>query len=157
MSIKYLVGDALIPVEVEGIKVIAHVCNDKRVMGAGIALAIARKWPHVEDRYLKDPNSSVSGTVQLVQVSEDTYVLNMIAQTLLSPAQWKSGQIPLNYDSLSACLNQAETICNALGATLVGPKFGSELAGGDWIKIEGIIAAEGFDKGVVIYTLPGKK
>lgn len=157
MKPKYLVGNALEP-DIEGICVIGHVCNDRRVMGAGIALAIAKKWPWVE-AYYKNAKTCNQGEVQLVQVdfepslaknTEDLFVLNMIAQSL---GKNSPDGIPLNYSMLEFCLDQAAIICNALNATFVGPRFGAGLAGGDWNVIEKIIDNAPFNKQPVIYDV----
>ena len=153
MKPKYLIGDALNPKEVNGIVVIAHVCNDKRVMGAGIALAIAKKWPEVEDHYIS-AKTCKQGQVQLILVEPGVYVLNMIAQSL---GKNSPSGIPLDYNQLDWCLEQAAIICDALNATLVGPRFGSALAGGDWEIIERLIEDKRFKNQPVIYDLPARK
>lgn len=162
MKPKYLIGDALDPAEIEGICVLGHVCNDKRAMGAGIALSIAKKWPWVEEHY-RTARTCKQGDVQLIlaetqdewgRVEGDLYVLNMIAQSL---GKNSPDGIPLDYSMLEFCLDQAAIICNALDATFVGPKFGYGLGGGDWDVIENIIDNAPFKKQPVIYTLPDKK
>lgn len=45
--IKYVTGDVF----TQESKVIAHGCNCRGVMGAGIAAQVARRWPDLEARY----------------------------------------------------------------------------------------------------------
>jgi len=50
MGISYVVGDVTQP-QGEGLKIVAHVCNDANGFGAGVAGAIARRWPEVKGAY----------------------------------------------------------------------------------------------------------
>lgn len=123
-----------------------HVCNNRGGWGAGVVLAISNKWPapEVEYRewYARCRSRGVIlplGHTQFVLTSFGTrqWVGNMIAQTLgetLLP-----GEIPLQYDKLIQCLKSAAEFAEAHGLEIHAPRFGSDLAGGDWSVIETLI------------------
>lgn len=83
-NITYLKGDATV-LQVEGNKIIAHICNDIGGWGKGFVLAISKKWSAPEKNYrawYKDgsQNDFVLGSSQIIQVTKDTFVANMIGQ-----------------------------------------------------------------------------
>ncbi len=95
--LQYKKGDVTKP-QGSGPKVIPHCCNDVGRFGAGVALAIAKKWPQVKDLYLawyrSDPSLLANdagevcevtgrmglGESQLVKVEPDIWVVNIIGQ-----------------------------------------------------------------------------
>lgn len=162
--INYLVGDATKP-QVDGNKIIAHVCNDSGGFGAGFVVALAKRWPKVKESYLgwynkkyyipihklctgRAPISFALGNVQLVEVEpeEDVvkggiYVANMIAQVGFIG---KDNEIPLKYDALTSCLTgvadlATRLISNGKFASIHMPRIGCGLSGGSWEKVENII------------------
>jgi len=79
------------------------------------------------------------GQVQFVQVADDLYVANMIAQ---HDVGFKSGQIPLRYDMLRECLIKVYSAIDEIKAftmTVHMPRIGCGLAGGNWNDVEKII------------------
>lgn len=139
--ITYLTGDATAPVG-RGPKVIAHICNDVGVWGAGFVLALSKKWHRPEQQYLAwaaERSRFRLGHVQYVKVQSDpvTHVANMIAQRSVGPD--KQGKPPIRYDALEKCLREVNTFAKLNNASLHAPKFGAGLAGGDWSKIEQIV------------------
>jgi hypothetical protein len=86
-EITYLSGvDVREPVG-DGRKVIGHVVNDLGKMGAGVALALLKKWPAVRSDYIEWHRSNnhnghpfALGKVQFVSVEEDIAVANIIGQ-----------------------------------------------------------------------------
>lgn len=126
-------GDVTYPVG-DGIKIIAHVCNNKRAWGAGVVLSISDRWPQPEASY-RSLLEYVLGKVYLVKVEYDIYVANMIAQN----GFYKSGYIPLQYDALETCLKKLNAYASKVDAKIHMPKIGSGLGGGDWNRILKII------------------
>lgn len=53
MSIEYLRGDATVPCKSDGIRIIAHICNDCGGWGSGFVVAISRRWSEPESQYRK--------------------------------------------------------------------------------------------------------
>jgi O-acetyl-ADP-ribose deacetylase (regulator of RNase III) len=133
--IHYLVGDATSP-QVEGKKMIVHVCNNVGAWGAGFVLALSRKWREPEARYRSLPKYTL-GEVDFVSVEVNISVANMIAQTL--EREYVNGEIPLQYDALKECLKTVNQVAAYSNSTVHMPRIGCGLAGGDWNKVEAII------------------
>lgn len=131
-KINYITGDATNP-QGDGVKIIPHVCNDIGGWGAGFVLALSKKWKEPEAEY-RGKRSYMIGNVQLVRVEEDTYVFNMIAQHLTRKDE--DGDAPIRYGRLMDCLRSLNQISKQLNASIHCPKFGSDLAGGNWDCIE---------------------
>ena len=73
--IRYIKGDATCP-QAAGVKVIAHVCNDRGGWGRGFVLALSKRWEEPERAYRewsKEKNFNL-GAIQLVQVDKYTWV-----------------------------------------------------------------------------------
>ncbi|MDN3353409.1 Appr-1-p processing protein [Actinomadura sp. DC4] len=105
--IHYLQGDATCP-QVKGPKVIAHVCNDRGGWGKGFVVAVSRRWPEPEAAYRqwhrdRAGNDFRLGAAQLVQVTPDTWVANMIGQH--GTRSSRSTGPPIRYDALRRCLH----------------------------------------------------
>lgn len=137
----YYEGDVT---EMPNNSILAHVCNNAGGWGAGVVLAISKKWPKPETAYRKwakrchqRGESLPLGQVQFVRVSDNQWVANMIAQTL-QPCPSKDN-IPLQYGALRSCLQQISVFADSHDLSIVGPRFGAGLAGGDWNKIELLI------------------
>src|SRR5262245_45334532 len=107
MNIAYRTGDATRP-EAEGPKIIAHVCNDVGGWGRGFVLAISQRWPEPEQRYRawhagKEPQPFALGEVQLVQVTPEITVANLIGQHGLAA---REGMPPVRYDAIRSGLRR---------------------------------------------------
>lgn len=141
--IKYVNGDATQPIG-EGKKVIVHCCNDLGAWGAGFVLAISRRWKAPEQYYKSLIRSTESkdrlGIVQYCTVENKLVVANMIGQHGIGRDE--SGLPPVRYDAIRKALKDINTYCIVHDATMHAPKFGSDLAGGDWNIIEQIIKEE---------------
>jgi O-acetyl-ADP-ribose deacetylase (regulator of RNase III) len=149
-KLNYVVGDATEP-QGDGLKVIAHVCNDIGVWGAGFVLALSKKWPHPEAHY-RSMSEYVLGDVRLVPVEENfIWVANMIGQH--DTHQDEQGHAPIRYSAIAKALQEVNKFCVATKATLHCPMFGAGLAGGDWNMIERLIK-ECTTVPVTIYELP---
>lgn len=112
---------------------IAHVCNCKHVMGAGVARAIVNKYPIVLD---VDKNfKPVLGNIGIVPINSihHRYVFNLYAQL-----NYGTETRHLNYEALFVCLGKLRDLMNSLSLfhVAIPYKMGCGLAGGDW-KIVG--------------------
>ncbi len=83
---------------------------------------------------LKD--DSLENEVQIVQVEDDIWVVNMLAQ---HGTQIRNGIAPIRYDALETCLEKAAEHSRTIDASLHMPRIGSGLAGGEWGRIKSII------------------
>lgn len=82
--IQYIKGDlfaALFQTEWERNILIPHVCNNKKVFGAGFVIPLKKHFPIVEKKYLTFRRflGTKLGTTQFVEVGPATFVANMIA------------------------------------------------------------------------------
>lgn len=156
-AINYVTGDATSP-QAEGPTVIAHICNDIGRWGRGFVLAISRRWPGPEAAYQhwhhdRAHNDFELGATQLVQVTPDTWVANMIGQHGIKTS--RSTGAPIRYDAVRQCLRHLATHAAGLDASVHMPRIGVGLAGGSWDCVEPLITGELVDRGinVTIYDL----
>lgn len=150
-------GDATKP-RGEGIKVIAQVVNTSGGLGLGFGKSLAKNFPEIKSalsKWKEQKDKFRLGESQLVKVTNDTYVFQMLAQKGLFE---RNGEIPLKYTSLSKCLIELKDVCSNLNAKVHMPMIGAGQAKGDWNIISGMIYDELINKGidVNIYMLPGK-
>ena len=150
MKIRYLIGDATLPVKKPA--VIAHVCNDKKMWGRGFVLALRDRYPEAEKAYKKwfreGPKFEL-GYVQHVQVKKDITIANMIAQ---HDIRWQGNRPPIRYEALRKCLSSVYHRAEAMKVTVHMPRIGCVLAGGSWNEIEPIIQ-ETMTVDTFVYTL----
>ncbi len=143
-QIRYVQGDATAP-EGTGLKIIAHVCNDAGAWGAGFVMALSRRWPEPEAAYrkwhqIRAINDFGLGAVQMVTVSPDIQVANMVGQ---HGAGYAGSRPPVRYEAIGRALGQlarnAGTHAGRPAASVHMPRIGCGLAGGDWGCIEPLI------------------
>jgi hypothetical protein len=151
-------GDATKPRGI-GNKIIAQVINTSGGLGFGFGKSMSKSWPESKKTillWIQDKTDFVLGHSKLTQLSEDTYVFQMLAQKGIFQ---KEGSIPLRYDSLRECLLELGVIAKQLNASIHMPQIGAGQAKGDWGIIEGMIYEILISKGinVTIYVLPGTK
>jgi O-acetyl-ADP-ribose deacetylase (regulator of RNase III) len=151
MPIQYVKGDATAP-QVNGPKVIAHVCNDRGGWGKGFVMALSRRWPEPETAYRdwhrgRGENDFGLGAVQLVQVLPDTWVANMVAQEGMAA---RAGVPPIRYEAVGQCLGKVAERARELGASVHMPRIGCGLAGGKWEEIEPLIVKALCENGVAV-------
>lgn len=154
--VRYVVGDATVPVGT-GPRVIAHVCNDLGAWGRGFVTAVSRRWPEPEAAYRAWHRSGLGfalGAVQLVDVSKELWVANMIGQRGISRPDRKDR--PVRYEAVATALQKLAAHCRRLGADTHMPRIGCGLAGGSWDRIAPLlrehVAGAGID--VTVYDLP---
>ena len=160
-EITYVTGDATAP-QGDGLKVIVHCCNNLGVWGAGFVMALSKKWERPEREYKmwlkKEPGASARvglGSLQLVPVEEDILVGNIIGQD--GVGRTHDGIPPIRYEAILQGLTHLVKFREQRGELSVHmPRMGAGLAGGDWSRIEEIIAVTLSDRGipVTVYDLP---
>jgi len=140
--IKYIVGDATEPIG-DGIKIIAHVCNDIGAWGAGFVMALSAKWVQPETEFRRIPAKKRKlGYVQYIPVGGGMYVANMIAQKNIKPNEF--GVPPVRYEAVEVCLRKVVQFARSMnnGASPISihiPLIGCGLAGGKWSIMSKII------------------
>jgi O-acetyl-ADP-ribose deacetylase (regulator of RNase III) len=134
-KINYVIGDATRP-QGDGNKIICHIVNNENRWGAGFVLAISKRWEFPE-HYYRNRQTYPLGEVDILQVEDDIYVANMIAQHRTGFD--KNGNPPIRYDAVKTALESVNAVAEKRNATLHAPKFGAGLSGGDWNIIEAII------------------
>ena len=138
--IQYIVGDATRP-QGAGQKIIAHVCNDLGRWGKGFVLAVSRRWREPEDVFkasFRANNNCALGDIQIVPVSPEITIVNMIAQHRVA-VKSETSIPPIRYEALERALSQVAEGALELNATVHMPRIGCGLAGGRWELIEPII------------------
>lgn len=134
-------------------RVICHVANDMRVMGSGFALELVTRFPIVKQRN----RSENLGDAELVEIGEQLFVFNMVAQHQTIRQNSK----PIRYAALVDCMKTVKDFIDDFKTTgykveIVAPKFGSDRARGNWNFIEELINEIWTDIPVFIYVLEGK-
>lgn len=139
MLIKYVKGDATTPREI-GNKVITHVCNDIGGWGKGFVMALSARWKEPELAYRQWFRSKANfnlGEVQLVAVTPDTWVANMLGQRDVKKG--KDGKPPVRYEAIKLALEKVASFAKENQASIHMPRIGCGLAGGSWEIMEKII------------------
>lgn len=142
--------------------IIPHVCNNIGIFGGGFAKDVSEYFPIVKENFLAlGKKESKLGKVQYVDVYNNNktknriVVANMIAQNgIISNKNIR----PLNYGALVYCMNDINYYINTLirsnteNIQIHAPKFGSGLAGGNWLFIQDLIGDIWTDNNVCIYN-----
>lgn len=149
----YLTGDATQPIG-NGPQIIAHVCNDVGVWGAGFVLALSKRWPKPEAQYRmwhrhRGEFPFDLGRIQLVNVEPGLVVANMIAQRGVGSSD---GVPPIRYDAVETCLYKVAKAAADADASVHMPRIGCGLAGGRWEDIEPIVKRTLCANGVRVYV-----
>jgi O-acetyl-ADP-ribose deacetylase (regulator of RNase III) len=175
-KLEYVVGNAVEPRNLRTI--IAQGNNNIGAWGSGFVLAINQLSPLPRLAYLDwakekgfycRPDTCVPtnvvlrkkqfvpfelGEIQLVPVTDDLYVANMITQKSCGPFDHL---IPFRYDSAQECFYRLYLAATTLKFDHVTmPRIGCGLAGGEWIKVEALINLELVKRGISVdvYDLP---
>jgi O-acetyl-ADP-ribose deacetylase (regulator of RNase III) len=160
-TIKVVKGDVTNPKlhSIKEIAVIPHCCNNIGVMGAGVAKAIRDKWPIVYKHYKQSSLELGSVSYSTIAINDDIKIViaNMIGQD--GVCGWHNSK-PLKYWALAKAMLSVAKFCKALStdcedkkAVIHCPKFGSDLAGGNWDFILELIKEIWLEDGidVVVY------
>jgi hypothetical protein len=142
--------------------VIPHVCNNVDVFGSGFAEAITEKYPIVKQNYHMLGLSFLRnnmGYVQFVEVFSDKnyghklIFANMIAQ---KGTISRTNIRPLHYPSLVLSMISVQKFIKAHFTDnkiqIHCPKFGSGLAGGNWLFISSLIEDIWTDIDTFVYS-----
>ena len=156
-SVRYVNGDATRP-EGEGLKVIAHCCNNVGGWGAGFVIALSKRWlrPELEYRAWAARHGEVKfrsmlGAMQLVPTEDDIYVANIIGQDGMGRAP--DGGIPVRYEAISkgfGFIAQHATNHPDLNTSVHMPRIGCGLAGGSWAEIEPLLDKHFVARGIPV-------
>jgi O-acetyl-ADP-ribose deacetylase (regulator of RNase III) len=169
-KITYINGDATQPCGT-GKKFIVHCCNDVGGWGQGFVLAISKRWNKPESDYRSwarelsdypaEMNTFKLGNYRIIPVTSEISVVNMIGQRGFRTVE---GVPPVRYDAIENALTRLSSELLQLKlkgeeVSVHAPKFGSDLAGGDWKVIEKIIEDTicSRDIEVVIYNFKASK
>jgi len=169
--IHYIKGDATNPIDTNGVRIIAHVCNNCGGWGAGFVTALSKKWRAPESRYrrwFREQAGFELGAIQLVLVEDEphlVWVANMIAQVGYGRrgsalhkqlTEEEPKQPPLRYDALRKCLVQVADQAKKREASIHAPRLGAGLAGGKWSEIERILIETTEGLQVYVYDPPSQ-
>jgi O-acetyl-ADP-ribose deacetylase (regulator of RNase III) len=140
IPLKYIKGDATAP-QAKGVKIIAHVCNDRGKWGKGFVMALSARWPEPETAYRewhrgRGQNDFGLGAVQFVQVEPYIWVANMVGQHGMKGS---ARTPPIRYEAVEDCLGKVAQKARELGASVHLPRIGCGLAGGKWERVEPLI------------------
>lgn len=124
--------------------IIVHGCNAQGVMGAGVALALKRKYPKIFPSYCnfleehKKNGTSPLGEVDIVRVGSDLYVANAITQLNFGRDKTR------RYCSYEAIHKSFKCIADIAGTSIEKlpvhhSLIGAGLANGEWSIISEII------------------
>jgi len=150
VSLEYRTGDLLdAPV-----RAIAHGCNARGNMGAGLSRAIATRYPAVRAAYEQVHATSGLTLGQVIWVDTgDRLVANCITQQSYGRVP---GQRYVSYDAVRACMVSLDAYAAENGLAEIGlPLIGAGLAQGHWPTIAAIIAEEARHFRPLVYTLDG--
>lgn len=133
MKIVYLTGNLMDANE----KVILHGCNDRGVMGSGVAKFVKEKYPDAFRLYRAyfDEGALKLGS-NVIWESPSRVVINGVTQR----GYGYDGQRYLSYDALYSVLEGANKYCLETDQTHIAmPTIGSLRGGGNWNIIEVMI------------------
>lgn len=116
---------------------ICHQVNIDGVMGGGLALQIANKYPSVEEKYktfcetFKHDEMFLLGQYQAVNIGEKKYIVNCFSQ---------EKDFTTNYDAIVQIFCGLLQSCIISNFTIAVPyKYGCGIAKGDWNKVKDIL------------------
>lgn len=117
-------------------QVVAHQTNCKGVMGAGVALAIRKRYPEIMPEYTnacKVLGSKILGTCQILRTNDGRYIANLFGQNGFGYGGFGHGR-NTDYRALKVALVSLvkHLTINGISAVAMPYKLGCGLAGGDW-------------------------
>ena len=117
-------------------QVMLHVCNNKGVMGSGIALTVKNRIPDAYRAYRQF--EKCNGGIQLGTISTCHNVINLHAQD-----GYGRGIRHLNYESLYLSLEKAADYIEKSGIERIGVPYrmGADRAGGDWRIVSAMLGS----------------
>ena len=117
--------------------IITQQVNCQKVMGAGLAIKIAKKYPIVKKTYIHDCNNGFHlGDVSLAEISKDT----LYCASLFGQDKYGRDKNYTEYSYLSKALHSLYHISLGFNLPVYMPYgLGCNLAGGDWAIVEQLI------------------
>jgi hypothetical protein len=137
---------------------VPHCVNTHGIIGSGVAEALKRKYPIINEEYVKWYNRDKSakgfpnllgsdnhywdlGNIQIIGVGDNKFVCNMLAQKGFGNCL---GDPPGRMEALTECLRKLRLCCiRAIQldrkVAIEAPKFGSLRSGLDWGKIYDVV------------------
>ena len=113
--------------------IICHQVNCKRVMGAGLAAAIRKKYPRHYEDYMK--TDAHLGELVVTQANDDLYIVGIYGQH-----GYGRDKRYTDYGALEKGLTTVDALSRSLGLPVYLPYgIGCGLAGGDWEIVKTII------------------
>lgn len=146
MTLTYVQGDLLEAPQT----VIVHGCNNKGVMGSGVARQIRARWPIAYDIYHAQFKllGLALGTLVEVITDDDKIIVNAITQDGFG----RDGAKYVDYEAIEQCMTILNMLMPQWGETEAAmPRIGAGLGGGDWQVIEEIISRTATNYMPIIY------
>lgn len=155
--LEYLSGDVLQPRGI-GHKVVVHVVNDATPNwgGRGVAVAIRRKWPSVQEdfqRWAAQSRTNLKlGRTHFFDVDHSITTASIVAQH----GYGDSATPRIRYSALERSLREVALFAASRAASVHMPRVGTGYGGGIWSVIEEIITGSLCEAGlyVKVYDLP---
>ena len=127
--------------------IIVHQVNLRGSMGAGIALAIANKYPTVKSRYLSWYKQAKLGDVQFVEIDEKLIICNLAGQLDYGP-----NKVQTDYEAYEKAIPTIKKYSTERRLKVYIPYLiGAGLAAGDKIIIHKIIKKHKLNPIFVVY------
>lgn len=129
--------------------IIAHQVNAQGVMGAGVALAIRKRYPEVYEAYMDDYKKGILklGHTSYVKIHPSQFVANICGQEYYG----KNGRYT-DYKALREGLEDVRCMAEALDLHVVLPyRIGCGNAGGDWENVVAPMIDEVFKGYTIVY------
>lgn len=123
---KTITGDLFANLPEDKKLVIPHVCNDIYLMARGFVVPLCERWPQVKTEYVL--HKYPLGKTQFLHVEDNITVANMIAQH----ETIRTIEKPIRYAALVKCMEEVLEYCQSNGYGVICPKFGSDMARGNW-------------------------
>ncbi len=150
MKIIYKKGNLITASE----RIIIHGCNNRGVMGSGVAREIRREFPEAYQIYknlFKDFRLDLGEVIWVYEKSK--WVGNCITQDGFG----NDGKKYVCYDAVRKCMREINNSYHIkkphIDMNIAMPKIGSKRGGGDWNIISEIIEEESLQFQPVVYEL----
>lgn len=155
----YLKGDALSP-RGKGNKIIAQIVNDKTPRwGAGFALEVRKKWPHIQEDFVRWSALNLTGlslgNLYISKIDQSLSIAHMICQHGYGP----SAKPRIRYSAVKKCLDKLAECAEENRASVHMPRIGSGQAGGSWAVVSELIDDALCRRGITVnvYDLPNSE
>ena len=154
--IEFLLGDVLGP-RGKGRKIITHVVSDATPNwgGRGVAQALKKKWPFVQESFknwFSDSRRRRLGEVHYCEIGQGLEVATMICQRGYGPSE----KPRIRYAPLETALGAVAARARTNDASIHMPRIGCGQAGGSWMLVEELVNSTmvSANISVTVYDLP---